>query len=120
MTAISAPDTPRLGTSDIDEESLRPWCPRRRRRWDARHTKGPGIANTVTHLVGPSFGHEVFHCCFCGDLAEAGPGAMTLAVTAAFPPEDVPRRTQNLYCHASCLASRLHNMVPFDPELFDG
>ena len=62
----------------------------------------------------------VTQCCCCAKrLDTAEPGALTIVVTAAGRMDERSAPTQQLWTHAACLAARLDDSVPFDPEGLD-
>lgn len=67
----------------------------------------------------PSEIPDAAECCFCEtDLKFSDSDALTVIVLAASRSGEATPPTQQLWCHADCLAIRLRNAVPFDPEAF--
>jgi hypothetical protein len=64
-------------------------------------------------------GAVVVQCCFCGDeMYEEEPGLVTLVAVEV--PRSVGKQahSQQLWCHARCLA-RLHQSAVFDADRFE-
>ncbi len=56
---------------------------------------------------------ESYVCCFCGNPIESGgPDISSLLYTTNWDRPREHQHDQGLFCHAACLASRLHPSVP--------
>jgi len=62
----------------------------------------------------------VNQCCFCDAAVDPTVAeSLTLVVAAASRFADGEGPTQQLWCHARCLADRLSASVPFEATAFD-
>jgi len=53
-------------------------------------------------------------CCFCGQELD-----LVFAATLEVIPPHAEGESQTLYCHGTCLATRLHASIPYHPDLDD-
>jgi hypothetical protein len=62
----------------------------------------------------------VVQCCFCGtELCEEEPGLVTLIVAAVPRAGTEQPHAQQLWSHARCLGTRLHQSIEFDTGRFE-
>jgi hypothetical protein len=59
-----------------------------------------------------------FACCFCGESSDSESRESLTLVVAASSASEGEHPTQQMFCHAECLAQRLSPNVPFDAEAF--